>query len=165
MSISWDQWYISIAYLVAMKSKDLRTWVGAVIVAPDYTPVSFGYNGFARGADDSQQERYVKPGKDLYGEHAERNAIYNAGRRGHPLEGCIMYLNCPPCMPCARAIIQVGIKRLVLHSQFPERPQEKGCKNAAIEYLKECGVQVDFYDGLVLQIQAMNDGKVFDVFN
>lgn len=112
----WDQRWMKIALDVADWSKDTSTHVGAVIVGPDNAVRSLGYNGFPRGVNDDVEERYERPLKYMWTEHAERNAIYNSSLMGLSLKGCTMYLNGNhgfPCSDCARAIIQCGIVQLV----------------------------------------------------
>jgi dCMP deaminase len=112
----WNKYFISMAELVATKSKDRSTQVGAVIVGPNHEVRSTGYNGFPRGVFDDVDYRHERPTKYEYTEHAERNAIYAAARVGTPLEDCILYLNYSPrciCSGCIRAIIQSGIKCVV----------------------------------------------------
>jgi dCMP deaminase len=92
-----------------------------LIIGPDHEIRTTGYNSFPRGIDDSVAERYERPEKYFWIEHAERNAIYSAARVGIPLNGCTLYLNWMPCMDCARAIIQSGIKRLVVDREEHER--------------------------------------------
>lgn len=113
--MNWNDFFISMARLVANKSKDRSTRVGAVIVGPDNEVRSVGYNGFPRNVDDEDSSRHERPTKYRYTEHAERNAIYNAARVGIPTQGCDMYLNWEPCpcTDCTRAIIQSGIKRVI----------------------------------------------------
>lgn len=116
--MNWDQYFIELAKTVATKSKDPSTWVGAVIVGPNLEIRSTGFNGFPRGVFDNvlaHPERYARPAKYQYTEHAERNAIYNAARMGTPLDGCTLYLNYAPqlCTDCVRAVIQSGIAEVV----------------------------------------------------
>ena len=59
-------------------------------------------------------ERRTRPTKYLWMEHAERNAIYNAARAGTSMEGCSIYVDIMPCMDCARAIVQAGIREVVI---------------------------------------------------
>jgi dCMP deaminase len=73
--ISWDQYFMSMAYLVSMKSKDKSTKVGCVIVGPDNEVVSTGYNSFPRLLNDNVAARSERPLKYMFIEHAERNAI------------------------------------------------------------------------------------------
>jgi dCMP deaminase len=110
---SWDAKFLKLAMHIASWSKDQSSKVGAVIVGPNNEIRSTGYNGFPRGARDGIASRSSRPDKYLWTEHAERNAIYNAARAGIALDGCSMYLPWFPCVDCARAIVQTGIKILV----------------------------------------------------
>jgi len=78
----WDMYFMSLSYLVAMKSKDPSTKIGAVIVGPDKEIRSTGYNGFVKGANDDVVEHYERPEKYYHFEHAERNAILLSARYG-----------------------------------------------------------------------------------
>lgn len=114
-SKTWYQYFLEMAELVASKSKDPSTKVGAVIVGEDNEILSTGFNGFPRGVNEDVAERWERPIKYLFVEHAERNAIYNAARIGTSLKGATMYLNFRPC-PCAectKAVIQSGIKKII----------------------------------------------------
>ncbi len=110
----WDARFLRLAHEVAKWSKDRSTRVGAVIVGADKTPGPYGYNGFPRLIDDEREDRHDRPTKYDWTEHAERNAIYNAARIGMALKGCTIYVTHVPCADCARAIIQVGIRRVVV---------------------------------------------------
>jgi dCMP deaminase len=82
----------------------------------------------------------------LYTEHSERNAIYNAARCGIQLEGCTIYISgMPPCADCARAIIQSGIKEIVVET-LEMREDWKGQMIAAKEMLDEASVLVRLCD-------------------
>lgn len=109
----WDRRFLELAHTVGSWSKDRSAKTGCVIVGPDRLLRSTGYNGFVRGVDDDVPSRHERPMKYSWTEHAERNAIYNAARLGISLTGCTAYINWFPCMDCARALIQVGIVRLV----------------------------------------------------
>jgi dCMP deaminase len=63
---------------------------------------------------DDVPERFERPTKYHWMEHAERNAICNAARCGTPLEGCTIYVEIMPCMDCGRAIVQAGIREVVI---------------------------------------------------
>ena len=110
MTTDWDERFMALAEFVAEWSKDRSTKVGAVVVGSRRRVVALGYNGFPRGIDDNVEERHERPAKYLWTEHAERNAIYNATES---LEDATMYVPWYPCMDCARAIVQSGIRELV----------------------------------------------------
>ena len=114
----WDQLYITMCYLVGMRSRDPHTHVGSVIVDADNVLVSTGYNSLPRGINiDKDAKRLSREDGEKYFwvEHAERNAIYNAARRGTTLKGCEIYVPWTPCTDCARAIIQTGISEVIIH--------------------------------------------------
>ena len=112
--ITWDQYFMGMAHLSALRSKDPSTQVGAVIVSPANKVVSIGYNGLPKGCSDDEypweREGSALESKYVYVVHAELNAILNA-----PLsvQGCRIYVSLFPCNECAKAIIQAGIAEIV----------------------------------------------------
>lgn len=117
LAVSWSERYLDVADLVGSWSKDPSTKVGCVIVGDAGQILAQGYNGFPRGVYDDESkvpDRYQRPDKYLWTEHAERNAIYNAARSGTPLVGAHLYVPYYPCADCARGIIQSGIKTVTV---------------------------------------------------
>ena len=113
--ISWDEYFMGVAVLSGMRSKDPNTQVGACIVSEDHKILSMGYNGFPTGCSDDEfpWEREGEPleNKYFYTTHSELNAILNF--RGGSLEGAKLYVSLFPCNECAKAIIQSGIKEVI----------------------------------------------------
>ncbi len=113
--ITWDAYFMSIALLSAMRSKDPSTQVGACIVNDKKRIVSVGYNGFPTGCSDDifpwTKGNDVEDSKYLYVTHAELNAILNC--RGVNLEGNTIYVTHFPCNECSKAIIQSGISKVI----------------------------------------------------
>ena len=111
--ISWDEYFMGIAMLSAMRSKDPNTQVGACIVSQEHKILSMGYNGFPTGCSDDEftWEREGEDNKYFYSTHSELNAILNY--RGGSLEGASIYVTLFPCNECAKLIIQSGIKEIV----------------------------------------------------
>lgn len=142
-----DHKFMELAYARARFSKDPSTQVGAIIVGPAMEDRSSGYNGAPRGCSADERgddRREVRPEKYFWFSHAELNAITNAARVGVPLEGCTMYVTHPPCMDCARAIVQAGIKRVVTVEQnadFYERWKDHILRSRRLFH--ECGVEVE----------------------
>ena len=116
--ISWDEYFMGVAMLSGMRSKDPNTQVGACIVSQDNKIVSMGYNGFPIGCSDDEfpwtREGEPLENKYFYTTHSELNAILNY--RGGSLEGAKLYVSLFPCNECAKAIIQAGIKTVVYNS-------------------------------------------------
>ena len=92
------------------------------------------------------KKRYEKPQKYMWVEHAERNAIYTAGRNGISLDGCKMYVTYFPCCDCARAIIQSGIKEV--YSPKPDWSHHKWGESWKVskQMFNECGVKIKFIE-------------------
>lgn len=145
--ITWDAFFMSLAWVYASKSKDNSTKVGCVIIGPDNEQRSAGYNGMPRGVNDDDVTRYERPRKYRYFEHAERNAIYNAARVGIPLKGCRLYITMMCCSDCARGVIQAGIIEVVVPTlKVPDRWAED--VGVARAMLLEAGVEVRGLDNV-----------------
>ena len=113
--ISWDEYFMGVAILSGMRSKDPGTQVGCCIVSQDNKILSMGYNGLPIGCSDDEfpWEREGEPldTKYLYVAHSELNAILNYS--GGSLAGAKLYVSLFPCNECAKAIIQSGIKEVI----------------------------------------------------
>ena len=113
--ISWDTYFMGVAKLSAMRSKDPSTQVGACIVSKDNKILSVGYNGAPKGFEDDEmpwdREGDFLNTKYAYVCHAELNAILNS--HGANLEDSKIYVDLFPCNECAKAIIQAGIKEVI----------------------------------------------------
>lgn len=141
-SQTWDERFLGLARAVSHWSKDPSTKVGAVIVRPDRTLVSLGYNGFPRGTEDYHQLLNDRETKLRRTVHAEVNAILTASEK---LNGCTLYVTpLHPCATCAGIIIQSGIKRVV--AKFAKSPKPEWAEDfkAAARMFKEAGVEVAF---------------------
>lgn len=119
----WDNRFMALARHIAMWSKDPSTKVGAVVVDDLGRVVGHGYNGFPRGVDDSEERYADRDFKYKHVVHAELNALLNA--RGG-VQGCTLYTTLEPCTDCAKAIIQSGIRRIVL-------PDREGMSRSEVE--------------------------------
>ncbi|MBQ1901826.1 MAG: dCMP deaminase family protein [Lachnospiraceae bacterium] len=116
--ISWDEYFMGVAKLSGMRSKDPHTQVGACIVSKKNKILSMGYNGFPVGCSDDafpwQRDGDPLENKYFYTTHAELNAILNYG--GGSLEGTKLYVSLFPCNECAKAVIQSGISEIIYDS-------------------------------------------------
>lgn len=170
---SWDEWFIKIMYLVASKSKDPKTKIGAVLVK-DRRIISTGYNGLCRGVDDNVPSRLVRPEKYSWFEHGERNAIYAAAKYGIKTDGTIMYTNGIPCTDCARSVIQAGVIKVIVHKPYEDLSAKaqrdkvghgvkwSGHNEISMAMFNESGVIVEIFEKPVGAF-AYFDGKQFVV--
>lgn len=113
--ISWDTYFMGVAKLSSLRSKDPNTQVGACIVNSSNRIVGVGYNGLPYGCKDSDypwscREGNLQDTKYPYVVHAELNAILNSTTS---LQGCKLYVSLFPCHECAKAIIQSGINEII----------------------------------------------------
>lgn len=142
--ISWDEYFMGVAFLSAQRSKDSGTQVGACIVNSDNKILSMGYNGMPSGCDDDampwQREGEPLDTKYMYVCHAELNAILN--NDGGSLKGARIYTTLFPCNECAKAIIQSGIKEVIYFSdKYAETDSIVGSK----KMLRMAGVAMTPY--------------------
>ena len=113
--LSWDEYFMGVAKLSGLRSKDPNTQVGCCIVNQNKKIVAVGYNGMPMGCNDKDFPWDVKEGslentKYAYVVLAELNAILNSTQQ---LCGCTIYVSLFPCNECSKAIIQSGIKEIV----------------------------------------------------
>ena len=144
--ISWDEYFMGVAKLSGMRSKDPNTQVGCCIVSQDNKILSMGYNGFPSGCSD-EEFPWIREGEDpletkyIYTVHSELNAILNY--RGGSLEGAKLYVSLFPCNECAKAIIQCGIKEVIYDSnKYEGTPSVL----ASMRMMKSAGVKVHKYE-------------------
>jgi dCMP deaminase len=128
--ISWDEYFMSIALLSCMRSKDPSTQVGACIVNELNHIVGVGYNGFPKGCEDTVfpwgREGEFLETKYPYVVHAEQNAILNSSAS---LRGARIYVSLFPCHECAKYIIQAGIVEMIyMHNKYDDTDSIKASK-------------------------------------
>ena len=129
--ISWDEYFMGVAELASMRSKDPSTQVGCCIVDEHNRILSTGYNGFPQGCDDDvfPWGRDESEGETKYPfvVHAELNAILN--NRGKSLQGSKLYVGLFPCNECAKAIIQAGVHEVIyLSDKYANTPSTQASK-------------------------------------
>ncbi len=152
--ISWDEYFMGVAHLAAMRSKDPNSQVGACIVDSGNKILSIGYNGLPRGCSDDEYpwSREGAPGqtKYFYVVHSEMNAILNF--KGESLEGAKLYVTLFPCNECAKAIIQSGIRTVIYDNN---KYENEAATIASRRMLKSAGVEIVKYahSGRVLEIE------------
>lgn len=141
MRESWDDWFISLAQFYAQRSRDPSTKCGAVIVRPDNTVASIGYNGFPRGIDDRPELYENREEKYKRVVHCEMNAVLSARE---PLHGYTLYLW--PALSCDRCtvhMIQAGIKRVVANTPTEDMLSRWGdSMKLSMSLYEEAGVDV-----------------------
>ena len=109
---SWDEYFMSIAQVVATRSTCERKFVGAVIVR-NKTILSTGYNGSIRGLPHCTEAGHMmEDGHCVATIHAETNAILQAARNGVMIDGASIYVTASPCWNCFKQLANAGITRI-----------------------------------------------------
>ena len=144
----FDEIYMELALSLSRKSHCVKKQVGAVLTK-DTRIVSIGYNGPPAGTHNCDEE-WPETGcpRDSKGScslalHAEQNAILYASKNNVPIEGCTLYITLSPCLPCARIIYSMGIKRVIYLHSYSEY---KGiASDEGVDFLSRFGVDVKKY--------------------
>jgi dCMP deaminase len=141
MKQSWIEYFLTIAQVVASKSKDPTTQVGCVLIGHSNDIRSTGYNGFPRMVSDDPALYRDREAKLLRVVHAEANAVAAAARNGVSLYGTTAIVTKPCCAQCAALLIQAGVVEVV---QPPPDPESKWFEQqtVAVLMLKEARVRV-----------------------
>ena len=154
--LTWDEYFMGLAHLSALRSKDPNTQVGAAIVDENHRVVSVGYNGMPKGCSDDvfpwSREGAILQTKYAFVVHAELNAILNSK---YPVSGCTLYVSLFPCNECAKAIIQAGIRRIVYES---DKYQNTDNTIASRRMLKAAGIElVQLENTVVLHVEKVRN--------
>jgi dCMP deaminase len=139
---SWDEYFLGIADLVALRSTCLRRKVGALVVK-DRRILATGYNGTPSGIRPCSEVGCLRtkmkiPSGERHelcrGLHAEQNVLLQASLHGVSLKESVMYVTNQPCIICAKMIINAGIKEVVMADHYPDK--------MALSFLKEAKIKV-----------------------
>ena len=139
----WDEYFMNIAKVVALRSNCMKRKVAAVIVK-DKRIISTGYNGTPRGITNCNEGGCPRcasvetSGKDL-GEclcsHGEENAIVQAAYHGVSVKGATIYTTFSPCLMCTKMIINSGIQEVVYQATYP-------LSDMSFKLLQQAGVAI-----------------------
>lgn len=116
--VDWNEYFMSLAYLISSRSPSEKIKVGAVIIKENRI-VTCGYNGYPSGAPHISIHR---DGHEVNTIHAEQNAISDAAKRGVSLEGSTLYVTHYPCINCTKNIISCGIKQIIYDQDYRNDP-------------------------------------------
>jgi dCMP deaminase len=140
--LSWDEYFMKMAFLVAERSTCLRRHVGALI-AKDERIVSTGYNGAVAGVTHCSEigcirdKLQIKSGEHqetCNAIHAEQNAIIQSAIYGGQISGSTLYCTHSPCIICAKMIANAKIKRVICCHTYAEKAFVALFKEAGVKY-------------------------------
>lgn len=148
--ISWSEYFMGIAFISSLRSKDPRTQVGACIVDTENHILSTGYNGAPLNLNDDdlpwnslgEENGDIMNIKNTFVCHAEANAIDNYNGNKEKLKNSTIYVTLFPCVECAKRIIQNKIKKVIFLKQYSSLEQ-----TTAANYLFEkANIEVEKFD-------------------
>ena len=114
----WDQYFLKLAMIASERATCPRMHCGCVLVK-DKNVVATGYNGSIPGDDHCEDVGcLVIDNHCVRTNHAEMNALMQAAKRGHAVDGATAYVTNMPCTTCAKALVAAGIKRVVIFSDY-----------------------------------------------
>ena len=141
----WHNRYLGLAYEVSKWSKDPSKKIGAIAVGNKGQVLAQGYNGFPRGIRHSSDRLNNRELKYKFVVHAEMNLIYNAGYNGVSLDGSTVYVTgLPVCSECAKGLIQVGVKQVIMPVQEDTPDVWKESFEFTKQLFEEAGVAWQF---------------------
>ena len=148
--ISWDEYFMGIAFISSLRSKDPRTQAGACIVDTEKHILSTGYNGAPLNLSDDdlpwdslgEATNDIMNIKNTFVCHAEANAIDNYNGNKDKLKNSTIYVTLFPCVECAKRIIQNKIKKVVYLKQYSKQAQI----NAANYMFEKANVEIQQFD-------------------
>lgn len=141
---TWNKRFIELAEHISTWSKDPSTKIGVISINPETNNIlSTGFNGFARGIEDTTFRLSNREKKYKYIVHGEQNCIYNATRNGISLQNSHMYVyGLWVCSSCASAIVQVGVDTVFFRPNKNKESQDRWKESGLLtkEIFKEAGV-------------------------
>ena len=152
---SWDDYYVALTYMIASRSKDPSTQVGAIIADQSNRPLGIGYNGAPQSIPD-KEINWKRPDKYIYVEHAEINAMDHASYGVHSLQGSTIYVSAMPCPNCMRRIVSRRIRRVV-YGKTAVNMLDEEVVNQTREMAKMGGVQLEAHRGNINWIRDRLD--------
>jgi dCMP deaminase len=112
--LSWDEYFIATAFLIASRSPDQRLKVGCVLVKNNHI-ISVGYNGFL---PKIEHKSYMENGHEQATVHAEQNSISDCAKRGVATNGAIAYITHYPCINCFKILSSSGISKILYRDNY-----------------------------------------------
>ena len=145
-------------------SDDPVTQNGSVLILPDTNRLLFGTNHLPPGVAKTDQRLHTRPTKYLYIEHAERDVIFKAARKGYRTEGATLVVPWFACADCARAIVCAGIAHVIGHKQILDKTPDRWRKSVdeGWQILTEGGVTCELYDGWIRDVEVLFDGSPWE---
>ena len=150
--LSWDEYFLKIAGVISERSTCPKRRIGAVLVR-DKRILATGHNGSLKGSPHCDDVgcliRYVydekgnKHDKCMRTVHAELNALLQCAHHGVSTKDSVLYATFEPCDACTKALINAGIKRIVVSKTYEDEYGEASRAELTRKWLSEAGIQLE----------------------
>lgn len=149
--LSWDEYFMNIAILTSLRSKDTNTKVGSVLVDGRNRIIGCGYNGLPSHIDESlfptdrDSDLPYNETKYAYIVHSELNAVLNTAV--YDLTDSKLYVTLFPCCECVKVLLQKGISKIIYLS---DKHHDDPYYVAARKLLDAANIEYSQYRGNIL---------------
>lgn len=156
---TYDEYFMSMAFLAATRSTCLRRQVGAVLVKNKHV-LATGYNGPPKGMKHCEETGCLRkelniPSGERHeicrGLHAEQNAIIQAAVFGISIDESVIYVTDTPCVVCAKMLINAGVKEIIYAGDYPDE--------LAREMIEESKLKIKRFHGRIISPQEFLKNK------
>ncbi|HLC59429.1 MAG TPA: deaminase [archaeon] len=152
------------AYLHASTdSQDLVTKNAVIIVSKDYEIIAYGANHFPSGVNPTEEQIKDREWKYKHIIHSEQAAIFSAAKQGKSTYDTVMYEPWVPCTPCAKAVIDAGVKKMIGHKELIMQTPERWWTDTdyALGLLEKAGVEMCMYSGKIGGVENLFNGLIW----
>lgn len=141
---SKNEYWMGIAEAASLRSHDLETKVGAILVKNDTgMVVATGHNGFVRGAPDSRLPKR-RPEKYEYMVHAEENLLAHCAKSGISMDDCTLIITLSPCQRCLRLMWQAGVTKVICRDLYRDHCIDMADIDITETKTKESYIELDY---------------------
>jgi dCMP deaminase len=139
---NWDNYFLSIAFIVSARSRDQETKHGTVIVDKNNLILGTGYNSFIKGVDDTSLPSF-RPNKYPYIIHSELNAILNCKVIPREVQGGgKAYVTGRCCNHCLQSLIQSGVNDIYIADRKGTALEDQNTKKVFEKIIQQSGVNI-----------------------
>jgi len=149
------------AYKAAEHSNDDSTQNGAVMLIGDTFITEC--NHYPEKVKITP-ERLARPLKYEFIEHAERGIIYKAAKFGLPTDQQTMIVPWAACSNCARAIVQSGVKKIIVHQECMDKTPDrwKESIDIAMQIMHESEIEIEYFAGKIGGVKVLFNGEYWE---
>lgn len=142
----WDNYFLSLAFVVSARSRDQETKHGTIIVDRNNLILGTGYNSFIKGMNDASLPK-IRPNKYPYMIHSELNAILNCKVLPREVNGGgKAYVTGRCCNHCLQSLIQSGVNEINMANRRGTMLEDEKTLEIFNKIVEDSGIKVRVLD-------------------